>query len=113
MYSIFGYCRPPHPGTDPQSGAAQRAAAKAESVDQRLDRVLLTMEAIWTLVRERLQLTDDQLARRIVELDESDGILDGKVRRPPKACIHCGKTIPGRFPRCIYCGDAVPVDPFA
>ncbi len=93
--------------------AADRAATRAESVDHRLDRALLTMEAMWTLLRERLQLTDEQLARRLVEVDESDGLLDGKVRHAAKTCPHCKRTIPGRFPRCLYCGEAVPVDPFA
>jgi hypothetical protein len=93
--------------------AGDTAAAKADTVDRRLDRALLTMEAMWTLLRERLQVTDEQLAQRIVELDESDGLLDGRVRRKTKSCPHCQKTIPGRFPRCLYCGEAVPVDPFA
>lgn len=93
--------------------AADRAASRAETVDQRLDRALLTMEAMWSILRDRLQVTDEQLAQRIVEVDESDGLLDGKVRRKPKTCLHCKKTIPGRFPRCLYCGEAVPVDPFA
>ena len=112
MSDIFFDYRPPYPGTDPNAGAADRAAAKAESVDQRLDRALLTMEAIWTLLRDRHQLRDDDLARRIVELDESDGFLDGKVRRQPKTCPHCKRTISGRFPRCLYCGEAVTTDPF-
>jgi hypothetical protein len=77
-----------------------------------LDRALLTIEAMWTLLRERLKVTDEELARRIVELDESDGILDGKVRRPPKDCPHCQRRIPGRFPRCLYCGELIPPDPF-
>ena len=111
MY-MFGYWRPPYPGTNPSPGA-DRAQSKAESVEQRLDRALLTMEAMWTLLRERLQVTDEQLAQRIVDVDESDGVLDGRVRRPLKSCPHCKKTIPGRFPRCLYCGEAVPVDPFA
>lgn len=112
MTMIFGYYRPPVPGPDPQAGA-ERAKAKAESVEQRLERALLTMEAMWTLLRDRLHATDDDLARRILELDESDGILDGKVRRPPKACPHCARTIPTRFPRCLYCGEVVATDPFA
>ncbi len=109
---MFGYYRPPHPGTTASPGA-ERAQSKADSVEQRLDRALVTMEAMWTLLRERLQLTDEELARRVVEVDESDGILDGKVRRPPKACPHCGKTIPGRFLRCLYCGEVVAPEPFA
>jgi hypothetical protein len=92
---------------------ADRSHARAETVDQRLDRALLTMEAMWTLLRERLHVTDEQLAQRIAEVDESDGILDGKVRRALANCPHCKKTIPSRFPRCLYCGEAVAPDPFA
>jgi len=109
---MFGSYRPPYPGTEVNTGA-DRAQAKAESVEQRLDRALVTMEAMWTLLRERLQITDEDLAKRIVEVDESDGILDGRVRRPPRSCPHCNKTIPGRFPRCLYCGGLVMPEPFA
>ncbi len=109
---MFDHYRPPYPGV-PTTPGVDRAISKAESVEQRLDRALLTMEAMWTLLRERLQVTDEQLANRIVEVDESDGALDGRVRRPPRSCPHCKKTIPGRFSRCLYCGEAVAVDPFA
>ena len=110
-YGLFPYASLPdlHDATR----TAERAQAKAETAEQRLDRALLTMEAMWTLLRDRLQVTDEQLAQRIGELDESDGILDGRARRPLKSCPHCQKTIPGRFPRCLYCGEPVPVDPFA
>jgi hypothetical protein len=111
--SIFGYYRPPTPGPSPSAAAVERAQSKAESAEQRLERALLTMEAMWSILRDRLHVTDAELAKRIVEIDESDGILDGRVRRPPKACPHCGKTIPARFVRCLYCGQDVMPDPFA
>jgi len=93
--------------------AAARAQAKAETLEQRLDRALLTLEAMWTLLRERSGVTDEELVQRIVELDESDGFLDGKVRRPPRSCPHCGRTTPLRFARCLYCGEVVSPAPFA
>jgi hypothetical protein len=97
----------------PTTPGVDRAISKAESAEQRLDRALITMEAMWTILRDRLKVSDDELVRRIVEVDESDGALDGRVRRPPKSCPHCNKTIPGRFARCLYCAELVPVDPFA
>lgn len=106
------FYRQPDPGHTATPNV-ERARAKADTVEHRLDRALLTMEAMWTLLRESLDLTDEQLAERIVEVDESDGVLDGKVRKPPRACPHCQKTIPGRFPRCLYCGGAVAIEPFA
>jgi hypothetical protein len=109
---FFGLYRQPHQGTT-ASHAGDRAKSKADSIEQRLDQAMVTMEAMWTLLRERLQVTDEELATRIVEVDESDGVLDGKVRRPPKACPHCRKTIPGRFLRCLYCGEVIAQSPFA
>lgn len=100
--------------TSSQAGrSAERAEQKAEGLQQRLDNALLAMEAMWTLLRDRHQLKDDELVARMVEIDESDGILDGKVRRPPRACPQCRRTIPTRFPRCLYCGVVVPPEPFA
>jgi len=95
------------------SGAADRAKETANQVDARVDRALLTMEAIWVLVRDRLGLTDEQLADKVVELDLNDGQLDGKVRRPPLQCPTCHRTTIRRLSSCIYCGTDIMPDPFA
>ncbi|MHC4550933.1 MAG: hypothetical protein ACYTEZ_19435 [Planctomycetota bacterium] len=94
------------------SAAADRARAKADTLELRLERAFLTLEALWSLLRDRLGVTDEELGRRIVELDESDGMLDGKVRRAPTQCPGCQRTTPTRFPRCLYCGAAVALSPF-
>ncbi len=109
-------------------GAADRAATQAEAADAsrearavrssareietRLDRALMACEAMWSLVREKLEVTDLQLIDRINELDLSDGKLDGKVRKASVSCPSCGRTIARRFPNCMYCGQAVMHDPF-
>ena len=94
------------------SASADRAHSKADSLEMRLERALLTMEAMWTILRDRMGVTDEELAARILELDESDGMLDGKVRRQPLECTSCSRTIPTRFARCLYCGAAVAFSPF-
>lgn len=93
--------------------AAGRAQRSAEETATRLDRALLTMEALWSLLRDRLGATEEELTERIVELDLSDGVLDGKVRRAAMECPACERRIPRRFPRCLYCGVEVPHDPFS
>ena len=98
------------------SGDGARAdAAKqaADRVDMRLERALLTMEAMWSLLSERLGVTDDELQERIVEIDLTDGVLDGKVRRPAAECPACNRRVPRRFHRCMYCGEDILKDPFA
>lgn len=91
---------------------ARRASADVQALEDRLDRTLLVCEALWTLLRDKLDMSDDQLAQRITELDLSDGKLDGKIRRPPSTCPKCSRTISPRFDRCMYCGQEMAHDPF-
>jgi len=109
MPGLWGHGQPASSGG---SASADRAHAKADTLEMRLERAMLTMEAMWSLLRDRMGATDEELAARIVELDESDGMLDGKVRREPLECTACNRTIPTRFPRCLYCGAGVALNPF-
>ena len=92
---------------------AGRAKRHAESLEARLDRALLACEALWTILRDKLEITDLELVQRMNDLDLSDGQLDGKVRKTPVSCPSCGRAIARRFPKCMYCGQAVVHDPFA
>ena len=102
--------------------AADAAEAKREtsgvrrSVDElqaKLDRTLLACEALWTLVRDKLGVTDVELLDRINQIDLSDGKLDGKVRKTAVSCPSCGRTLARRFPKCVYCGQVIMRYPFA
>ena len=84
-----------------------------KELEARLDRALLACEALWTLVRDKLGVTDVELVERMNDIDLSDGKLDGKVRRTGVSCPKCGRTIARRFPKCVYCGQPVVHDPFA
>lgn len=95
------------------AGDARRARNDATSAADRVERALLACEAMWSLVREKLSLTDEDIVRRMNEIDLSDGRLDGKVQKNAVACPSCGRTISRRFPNCMYCGQAIVHDPFA
>jgi hypothetical protein len=94
-------------------GDAGAVRDNVSEVDARLERTLLAFEAMWTLLREKLGLSDLELIERINELDLSDGKLDGRVRKTPVSCPACGRTMSRKFPKCMYCGQAVMHDPFA
>jgi len=116
--SIFGWGAP-SPSTGDAihaaqaAGDARRARNDAQDAAGRVERALLACEAMWSLVREKLGLTDEDLVRRMNDIDLSDGKLDGKVRKSAVACPACGRTITRRFPTCMYCGQAIVHDPFA
>lgn len=94
-----------------RSKARQTRAGGAE-LQARMDRAMLACEAMWTLMRDKLGITDENLLARINEIDLSDGKLDGKVRKTPVACPKCNRTIPARMPQCMYCGQPIMQDPF-
>jgi len=92
---------------------ARSASRKSQNIEMRLDRSLLTCEAMWSLMRDKLGLTDEALIERMNDIDLSDGVLDGKVRKKPMACPKCNRTISAHVPKCMYCGQPVMHDPFA
>lgn len=94
-------------------GTAERAKTDVEQLELRLERALLGCEAMWSLLRDHLKLTDEALLDRIYQLDISDGKLDGRARKATASCPSCKRTISPRFPRCMYCGQEVMHDPFA
>lgn len=93
--------------------AARHAQSDASELDGRLERLAMTCEALWTILRDKLGVTDEELLDRITQLDLSDGKLDGKVKRTAVSCPKCGRTIARRFPTCMYCGQAVMHDAFS
>jgi hypothetical protein len=74
---------------------------------------LLVSEAVWSLVSEKLGLTQEELLDRVNEIDLSDGRLDGKVRREATKCSKCQRVSAQRFRACVYCGHPLEANPFA
>ena len=92
---------------------ARDAQMKIRFLEQQCDKTLLVCEALWTLLREKHALTEEELIERVNQIDLTDGKLDGRVRRPPVQCPKCGRTTPKRFFQCIYCGAEIQGDVFA
>ena len=84
-------------------------------VDERVDRLLLVVAAMWSLLQET-GLTDEEFAARVRQIDEADGVADGKMTPETTTCGNCGAAISGELPACQFCGTPVPGfddDPFA
>ncbi len=89
------------------SRASARAGAAAEDVRSlraQVDHLSMVNMALWSIVRERLGLSDQDLAKRIEEIDLSDGKLDGKVAVATRECPACGRVMSVKHQRCLYCG---------
>lgn len=79
-------------------------------LERRLEKLSLLCRAMWTLVQERTGLTEEEIARRAVEIDLLDGKADGKVSVKASMCASCNRTVAPRHARCLYCGAEKLVD---
>lgn len=73
----------------------------------RIDRLLLVNEAIWHLVAEPLGFTVEDLQAKIHELDEADGVRDGRRQQVARDC-HCGAKINAAAEICMFCSAPAP-----
>ena len=79
-----------------------------------IERQMIISEAIWELLKEKVGLTDEDLVKKVREIDLRDGVLDGRVKpEPPIACPKCGKKMKKGSSTCIYCGSNIPANVFS
>lgn len=79
-----------------------------EQLDDRIDRLLLVVEAVWELLAEETGLTNEDLLRRIEAVDLEDGVADRRRRIESAGCA-CGAKFSRVTHRCDFCGALAPV----
>ena len=93
---------------------AEQARTQVEQMQVDINRLMLCTQALWEMLKEEHGYTEDQLVKRITEIDMRDGKLDGKVAaQGPVACPKCGRANTRKRVACLYCGTLLPQDPFA
>lgn len=70
----------------------------------------LVMRAMWELLVERLGLTEDDLIRKVEEIDRRDGVVDGRLGRTSVACPNCKRVNLRTRELCLYCDRPLPVE---
>jgi hypothetical protein len=70
----------------------------------KIDRLVLICRSMWELVRANNNLSEDDLLKKVMEVDLRDGTLDGKITIPLKKCSSCNRLMSKKHRRCIYCG---------
>ncbi len=91
------------------------AFSGGDSAARNLDRLYMTVQAMWELLSERTGLTKAELDAKIREIDLRDGKLDGRdaTQSASCKCAKCGRPVlPGHM-RCIWCGTALGGDSFS
>jgi flavin-dependent dehydrogenase len=86
------------------SSHARDAQRSARYLEERLDKLLLVNMAMWELLKERTDLTEEDLMSKVQQLDMQDGRDDGKLQKGIAKCHQCGRTVSHRHSKCLYCG---------
>jgi len=83
---------------------ADRQSYKLQDVSDQVDRLSLACQAMWELIRDRTNITEEDLEKKIVEIDGRDGKVDGKIATQSLTCHACGKPTNSKRSFCVMCG---------
>jgi len=98
---------------------AARAKSKTRSLESQikvlnanLSKTLMICETLWEILRDRCGLTEEDLHKKLYEVDMRDGVLDGKNQRKAVECPNCRHMVSPRHPACLYCGQIIDTSVF-
>ncbi len=98
-------------GTDKALESANQSAREAKQDVQKLrddvDNLKLITQALWHLLKEKTELTDEALVAMISSLDQLDGKIDGRFVKVPEPCPQCARPVTVSTNMCVYCGIKV------
>lgn len=92
-------------GSAAAQSAANRASQNVAQLEDRVDRLSLVCMAMWSLLRDKTQLTEQDLLERVKLIDLLDGVEDGKATQTVSQCVKCNRPMHPRHKKCIYCGN--------
>lgn len=92
------------------AGDAGSTAGEFHDINDRVDRLLLVVDAMWSILKES-GWTDEQLAQRIQELDLEDGVEDGRRTPQARRCPKCDAMVEAGRPACAFCGADMGTSP--
>ena len=91
---------------DVQTSRAEDGLARdlAFRLEARVDKLALICCALFELIQESSGISEEQLRRKIAEVDLRDGQADGRIAPQAKKCPKCEAMISPKFGRCLFCG---------
>jgi ribosomal protein S27AE len=83
---------------------------KVGNLADRVDQLTLVCKAMWALIQDCTDLTEEDLLKKVQEMDVHDGVVDGKVSRPVQGCPKCKRPMSAEHRKCLYCGFVKPIE---
>jgi hypothetical protein len=83
----------------------ERHQQRADELEERVDRLNVVLESLWSLCRDRLGLTDEQLLDAV---ETTIAEQQAELAAGPVRCPSCGAAIGAELDRCQFCGADSP-----
>lgn len=85
-------------------GGSSTQSARVRELEHQVARLMLLNQALWELLRSRLEMTDADLEKFVREVDMRDGVEDGEITHKAVKCPECGRVSNSKHYKCLYCG---------
>jgi hypothetical protein len=79
---------------------------RADELEDRIEHLTVVSEALWTLLHEKLGLTDEQLVAAVTALIEARQAAREATSAPAR-CPGCGAALNRNLDHCQFCGFKV------
>lgn len=115
MWDIFQEIRLNDHGArqDDSDSALRRTSLNLDELARQMRKMALVNQALYELLKERTGISDEDLRRRIREIDLRDGAADGRLDASPLRCPKCQSAVTVGALSCQYCGATIaPKYPF-
>ena len=91
-------------GLNRANAKADRQGYKIDDLTDKVERLSLACQGMWELIRDRTQITEQDLEAKMLEIDARDGKVDGKISTQALNCHACGRPTSSKRNRCVMCG---------
>jgi hypothetical protein len=78
--------------------------SEVDRLETQVEKLTLICHAMWVILKDKTQLSEEDLLAKVMELDLADGVADGRHNTVPKDCPACKRPMSSQHKRCLYCG---------
>jgi hypothetical protein len=89
------------------NSSLKKTGAELDDIVRQLRKIALVNQALYELLKERTGINDEDLRRKVREIDLRDGIADGRRDASPLRCPKCRTAVTAGALSCPTCGATV------